>query len=80
MNPYNIKLTKPKIDCKFCELHNFLDRNNQPTSDQYAMCNNQNITKGVETIQIGCSTSAIMWTVACKGCKHYIYKNQLDLF
>lgn len=80
INPHDIRVTHPEIDCKFCELHNFVDWEGNVVDSQYALCTNQENSHGCTAIDIVYDATNLLWEVSCKNCKKFISKNQLLLF
>ena len=77
----DIRLTKPNVDCVYCELHHFVDFiTKKHVEEMYAVCTNKVKSQGMVSIDITQDGNPLQWETTCKNCKLYCNKNQLDLF
>ena len=72
--------SKPRKDCVFCQIHNFVDMKGNKLPLQYALCDNQVVSMGMVTIQIVFKAMPFEYNTSCQHCKHYKSKQQLTLF
>ena len=80
MNEKDIKLTKPKQDCVFCSIMNFVDFHGNNVEEYYAQCTNQKRTNGLSVIDITLEGNPLLAETSCHHCNEYNSKNQLSLF
>lgn len=80
MNRKDIRKTKPRIDCRWCEIHNFVDFSGNHVEEQYAECTNQIKSWGMVSIDITEEGNPLEWETSCKNCKHYESTRQLSIF
>lgn len=80
MNRHDIRITHPRIDCRWCEIHNFVDLKGNHVREQYAECTNKIKSWGMASIDITKEGNPLMWETKCENCKLYDPKMQLSLF
>ena len=80
VNPKDIRITQPNLDCKFCIVRNFVNMKGNKVDSQYAECINQKKTHGCVSIDIKLEINPLMWETSCRNCKLFISRNQLTLF
>ena len=81
LNRPTIKETHPNIDCKFCELHNYVESDGKTqTIYKYAVCNNLKKTHGCCYIDIAFKANPLDFKTSCQNCKEYVSKSQLSFF
>lgn len=80
MNDKDIRESKPNVNCKWCEVHNFVDMEGNETESQYAVCTHQAKTQGCVSIDITATGNALLFETSCKDCKYYESKGQLTIF
>lgn len=80
MNEKDIRITKPRQDCKFCVVRNFVDFQGNDLDEYYAECTNQVKTKGLSVIDITLEGNPLLAETSCHHCNEYKSKNQLNLF
>ena len=80
MNRKDIRNTNPRNDCRWCELHYFVDFKGNHVDEQYAECTNQIKSWGMVSIDITKEGNPLEWETKCESCKYYESKMQLELF
>lgn len=75
-----IENSKPRKDCIYCQIHNFLDMKGNKLSIQYAECTNQVVSYGMVSIDIVMRAQPFEYNTSCRNCKHYESNQQLTLF
>lgn len=80
MHSKDIRNTNPRIDCRWCELHNFVDFKGNHFDEQYAVCKNQVKSWGMDSIDITKEGNPLQWETNCTNCKHFESNRQLSLF
>ena len=80
MNEKDTRITKPRQDCRFCAIRNFVDFQGNDLGEYYAECTNQVKTQGLSVIDITLEGNPLLAETTCRNCKEYESNNQLDLF
>lgn len=80
MNRKDIRITQPRIDCRWCEIRNFVDFHGNHVKEQYAVCRNQVKSWGMVSIDITKEGNPLEWETKCENCKCYESIKQLELF
>ena len=81
MNEKDIRITKPKTDCKFCETRQFVDfHGNHIDGEYYAECRNREKSQGMTVIDITAEANPLEFTTSCHNCRHYDNRQQMTLF
>lgn len=75
MNEYDIRFTKPKLNCKFCKKSEI-----GHTGIYIAYCYNKKNTKDLASMRIKHIHSKNAHQISCEKCNHFEAKNQLSLF
>ena len=75
-----IENSKPRRDCIYCQIRNFVDMKGKKLPLQYAQCTNQVVCYGMTAIDIVPKPQPFEYTTGCNNCKHYESKQQLTLF
>lgn len=79
MNRKDIRITKPHTDCRWCQIHNFVDFYGNHVKEQYAVCTNQVKSWGMVSIDITQEGNPLEWETKCENCKFYDTIKQLEL-
>lgn len=80
MNRKDIRLSQPRQDCRFVQIHNFGDIRGNKCEAKYALCINQKKTSGCVSIDIAQNPVPFAWETSCINCKLFESANQLSLF
>ena len=80
MNEKDIMVTKPRQDCVFCSIRNFVDFNGNNVNEYYAQCTSQKRTNGLSVIDITLEGNPLLAETSCHHCNEYKSKKQLELF
>lgn len=80
MNRKDIRITLPRKDCRFVEIHNFVDLKGNKLASQYALCRNRYKAQDCYSIDITLKGNPLLWETSCHNCKYYDSSNQLSLF
>lgn len=80
MNRNDIRVTTPRTDCRWCEIHNFVDFDGNHLKEQYAVCTNRVKSWGMVSIDITKDGNPLEWETKCENCMSYESKMQLSLF
>lgn len=75
-----IENSKPRRDCIYCQIRNFVDLEGKKLPLQYAQCSNKVVSYGMTAIDIVTRVEPFEYTTSCNNCKHYESKQQLTLF
>lgn len=76
----DIRITRPRTDCRWVRIHNFVDFAGNHLDEQYAECTNQIKSWGMVSIDITKEGNPLEWETSCENCKYYETTNQLLLF
>lgn len=75
-----IQNAKPRTDCIYCQVHNFVDMKGNKLQEQYAQCTNKIVSMGMVSIDIVLHPEPFGYNTSCQKCKHYNSQKQLTLF
>lgn len=74
-----IENSKPRIDCIYCQIHNYVDMKGNKLPLRYALCINQVVSRGLTAIDIVSKAQPFEYNTSCKNCKFYESNLQLTI-